>query len=948
MGKRLIFLGWDRPVVESVAEWLLPAVPSDPPDFSRQLILAPTRQAGRRLRQAVARRCAEGETGLLGLQVATPAALLEGRGDQPDAAPLLLQSVWAAVLQRTKPDAFPALLPVKLTERSFRWCLQTGALVQRLREQLAETGLTIADVPEKAGDRLAEPERWRDLARLEACFLAALNATGFGDPCTRKRGMVTRATLPEGVDSIILAGVADPPELVLQLLDRLSESLPVTVLVHAPATEAALFDSWGRPLPEAWSGRQVDIPDEERTLILAANPEDQARRVLQELDAAASLYGAGDVAIGVPDPEVAPVLSRSLAARRLAAFDPAEPPLSRQPVCRLLVLLQALAGAPSYRAAADLLRHADVLQTLSKRHGLSPVKLLNELDEFQNAFLPQGLDDFTPARMRGLEDVPDLHNAKFPVLERAVASLREWQALLFSGSSAADAVRQTLQAIYRERRLADEDPRDREFTAAASEINSALSELDAALRLLPQDRAEALELLNENLAARTLARERDHADLDLEGWLELPWNPAPFLLVTGLNEGLVPDSRMGDVFLPDSLRAHLGMRHDGRRFARDLFLLESLIESRRHTGAIRLLCGKTSAAGDPLKPSRLLFQCPDEALPARAARLFEELSSPALLPPASVTFKLQPVVPGRPPVWPADRHLSVTAFKDYMECPFRFYLKHLLRMESLDDLKTETDPMEFGQLIHYAMQQLHEQPQLRDCADATRLTAVLHDAAEGWMRSRFGNSLKLAQTIVLESAKNRLSAAARRQADEAAAGWVILSTEQSWSVKLGGLTIKGRIDRIDFHPKTRMARILDYKTSQSAKPCQDTHLGTARPETPPYALVQVGAKQKRWTDLQLPLYALMWNDAPLEKDARLTTGYFLIPPSLEDTRVQCWDELSDSLLESARRCAEGVCEAVRGGLFWPPAGRIQYEDLYGSRLGGELETLFTPFPGGAP
>ncbi|MFO7535885.1 MAG: hypothetical protein R6X19_09435, partial [Kiritimatiellia bacterium] len=649
MGKRLIFLGWDRPVVESVAEWLLPAIPSDPPDFSRTLILVPTRQAGRRLRQNLARRCAQGGTGLLGLQVATPAALLEGNADQPDASPLLLESLWAAVLQRAKLDAFPALLPVKLTERSFRWCLQTGALIQSLREQLAEANLTIADVPPRAGNRLAEPERWQDLVRLEAAFLAALTATGFGDPCTRKRGLSARAALSEGVDAIVLAGVPDPPDLVIPLLERIAETIPVTVLVHAPAAHAPLFDDWGRPLPETWLPRHVAIPDEERTLILAANPDDQARRVMHELDAAASLYGAGDVAIGVPDPEVAPVLARFLADRHLVAFDPAEPFLSRHPTCRLLVLLQALAGVPSYRAAADLLRHGDVLQSLNTRYGISPVELLGELDLFQTKFLPQGLDDFTATRLRGLGDVPDQRGDAFPILERAIDCLREWRTLLLSGSSAAEAVRQTLRVIYRQKKLADEAARDREFTAAAAEINAALSDLDAALLLVPLERTEALELLNENLAGRTLARERDHADLDLEGWLELPWNPAPFLLVTGLNEGRVPDSRMGDLFLPDSLRAHLGMRHDGRRFARDLFLLESLVESRR-PGALRLICGKTSAAGDPLKPSRLLFQCSDEALPARAARLFKEISNPDSLPPASVSFQLQPVVPGRPPV----------------------------------------------------------------------------------------------------------------------------------------------------------------------------------------------------------------------------------------------------------------------------------------------------------
>ncbi len=950
MGKRLVFLGWDRPVIHTVTEWLLPDVPVSPPDFSRLLILVPTRQAGRRLRQSLASRCAEGGTGLLGLHVATPASLLEGGGDRPDASPMLIQAVWAKVLRAAALDGFPALLPVKLTDRSFHWALQTATLLQRLREQLAETGLAISDVPGQAGELLAEPERWQDLARLEARFLAALASTGFGDPCERKRNLPHGGTLPNDVNSLVLAGVPDPPEIAIRLLDRYSQSLPVTVLVHAPNDQASLFDEWGRPLPEPWSRRTLDIPDEAKTLILAADPEDQARRVMTELDAESSRFGAGDVAIGVPDPDVAPFLSQALADRQVKAYDPSEPPLSRHPACRLLTLLQALAASPDYRAVADLLRQNDVLHVLVTRFALSPVSLLDELDTFQNTFLPQGLTDFTDARLQGQDRVADLHTVCYTSLEKGIGYLRELRRLLLEAPSPVDGVRLAMQSVYSRRSLADQDPRDREFTAAGSAINEALSGLEAALRLAPGlERADALELLVETLAGQSLPRESDPADLDLEGWLELPWNPAPFLILTGLNEGCVPDSRLGDVFLPDSLRVRLGMRHDGRRLARDLFLLESLLESRRRTGAIRLLCGKTSATGDPLKPSRLLFHCPDSALPARAARLFEELKSPGSRPAASVSFKLQSSLADRPPVWPTGKTISVTAFRDYLECPFRFYLRHLLGMESQDDLKTEPDAMEFGQLVHHALRQLHDVPELRACQDEARLRAALQDAAREWMRGRYGDTWPLPLRIVYEAAQNRLAAAAQRQAAEAGNGWIILSAETSWSLSLGGMAIKGKIDRIDYHPGTHAVRILDYKTSSRAKTCQDTHLASLRDDTAEYARLDLGNKSKRWLDLQLPLYALMWKASPLKPDTPLSLGYFLVPPSLEDTRVQLWDDLSESTLDSARHCAEGVCQAVRSGLFWPPAERVAYDDLYRNSLGGDLDAIFTPLaPGGRP
>jgi ATP-dependent helicase/nuclease subunit B len=946
MGKSLVFVGWERPVIHAIADWLLPAIPAEPPDFSRTLILVPTRQAGRRLRQALARRSAEGETGVLGLRVVTPAALLEPPAGQPDAPPMLVQAIWMLVLKAAALDAFPALLPVKLSDRSTRWALQTGALLQSLREQLAESGLAIADVPAKAGERLGEPERWRDLARLEAGYRAALATTGFEDPCIRKCGLPALAVQPAGIDTLILAGVPDPPDLVVTLLDRLAAVLEIKVLIHAPASEAGLFDDWGRPLADAWAARSVVIPDETKTLLLAADPGDQARRVLAELDAEAGRYGAADIAVGVPDPEVAAALSQALSERGVTAFDPAEPPLSLHPASRLLSLFQAFATAPAYRVVADLLRHDDVLRTLADRHRLSPRLLLTELDEYQNTFMPRDLHDFTDARLTGTEPVPDLRSTAFPTLQQAIRLLRAWRALITDSASPAEGMRLALQAVYSRRMLSEDRPRDREFTAAANEINEALSELDDVMaRTGRLQRDEALELLAQSLAGRTLATERETADMDLEGWLELPWNPAPFLLVTGLNEGRVPDSRMGDVFLPDSLRAQLGLRHDSRRFARDLFLLETLIESRRRHGALRLLCGKTSAAGDPLKPSRLLFQCADADLPARAARLFEELPNPATMTPASISFQLQPGAPGLPALWPADKTVSVTAFRSYLECPFRFYLRFLLKMEAVDDLKTETDDMEFGQLVHYALQQLHLNGELRACADESRLLEALVDAADQWMRGRYGDAWSLPQRIVFEAARNRLAAAAKRQAAEAASGWIVLAAETTGRLTLGGLSIKGKIDRIDFNPGTNTVRILDYKTSALGKTCQQAHLANARDTAASYARVEVEKKWRQWIDLQLPLYALMWKAAPLNDAPNLQLGYFLLPPALEDTRVQVWDDLTPEMLDSARRCAEGVCQAIRKGSFWPPAERVMYDD-FRDALGAELGDLFKPLAAG--
>ena len=104
-------------------------------------------------------------------------------------------------------------------------------------------------------------------------------------------------------------------------------------------------------------------------------------------------------------------------------------------------------------------------------------------------------------------------------------------------------------------------------------------------------------------------------------------------------------------------------------------------------GRLEVLLGKTSAAGDPLRPSRLLFQCAETELPARVRFLFREL------PPTGGNVAWRRAWRWRVPWVGAAERLRVTGFRDYLACPFRFYLKHRLGMEPVDAAKRELDQL---------------------------------------------------------------------------------------------------------------------------------------------------------------------------------------------------------------------------------------------------------------
>ena len=89
-----------------------------------------------------------------------------------------------------------------------------------------------------------------------------------------------------------------------------------------------------------------------------------------------------------------------------------------------------------------------------------------------------------------------------------------------------------------------------------------------------------------------------------------------------------------------------GSMDEDMRFARDAYLLQALATCRARGGRLDLLLGKTSAAGDPLRPSRLLLRCPDAELPDRIAYLFRPAEVARANVPWHRAWRLRP---RRPP-----------------------------------------------------------------------------------------------------------------------------------------------------------------------------------------------------------------------------------------------------------------------------------------------------------
>ena len=949
MPRSFKLLSWDRPLLHRAVEQLTAGWGGGALDLSDRLIVVPTRQAGRRLREALAVQADSRGSAVLAPRVVVAEQVLEMA--VPPATRIAervpLSLAWAAELRSVDLDTLRAVFPVDPPRRSLAWALQFAREMMRLQSELAEEGMRFAHVPERAGAEFAEAARWTQLAGLEAAVDARLRAGGLVAPDAAKiAAAAAPAPLPAEVRRVVVLAVADPVPLALRVLDGWSHTCEVEVLAFGPADGADCFDPWGRPLAAAWAERRLELPGFEQHVRVCADPTAQADCVARW---AGKYRGrSGVLGIGCADLAVQPALVAGLAQAGLRSYLPAGTPLRRSALMGLLTGLRAAAREDSWERIAQLARRPEILDWLATvlSEGFAPERFLAGLDQLQARHLPA---DLAAARRHAGDfnrDGAEV-SAGLERLDAVLSRLREgaYPAAWF----------EVLAQLFAGRELDLAKPADRAFAEAAQAWREVATGVAAAIEPPGSDRREQVRALPaaeaEELALQFFGEivryEEKPADaLELNGWLELVFSDEPHLIVAGCNDGAVPKAVTGHAFLPETLRERLGLKTNAQRLACDAWQLAALAACRAEGGRLDLVLGRTSAAGDPLRPSRLLFQCADAELPQRVAFLFRELPPPAHNPPWRRAWKWRPA-------WqPPPRSLRVTAFRDYLACPFRFYLRRVLQMEAVDAGKRELDRMDFGVLIHRVLENLGRDPAWGACTDERTLADAFDAELDRRVAAQFGPELSLPLVVQVESARQRLRQAARIQAAERAAGWEIVHTEWRFprdQLTLGGLAVTGTIDRIERHGPTGRWRVLDYKTAESASSPAKTHLAGARGAEDgsglPEALVELGERPQVWTDLQLPLYRWAVGEALGLADVQL--GYFNLPKAVTATAISQWDDYDGAWHAAALRCAGGVVTAVAAGRFWPPREDVGHDAFDALIHAGAAESFdISGWPGG--
>jgi ATP-dependent helicase/nuclease subunit B len=910
-----VFLGWDRPFLSLAVDWLMTQRRDALPGL---LVVVPTAQSGRRLREALA----EAGGAVLAPRFTTPGALLQPAA--ADVAPDWTERLaWAETMEGIADwSEFAAAFPTPPGEGR-QWAGALALEMTRLRRSLQENGLTLATAARTLAGS-PEAERWQALAMLEARVDRQLADWGF-----RSRSAVLAAGLPEpAAAEIILAGVPELPPVLARAIA--GWPLPVTALIGAPVAEADAFSPPGCP-DEAWAGRPLPWPEAPGRVEVHADPRQQAAAALRAVAEAGS--AASIVTLGAADPQVGCELARTFTRADWTAFRPgAEPPPTG--LWRWMRVWTHWLAGPRLAGLADLLALPETGPLVGGRRAAKADRLaalrdrwmVDGIDELERLIgtMETGTDD-EPERKQRFEA---RKTEAIEVLE-AARHLEAWARGCLHGDFPAE-----MDRLLGKLAIAG----DADAATAMSEWIHAAAPLIRELRRTP---GFWIELMLTEVSPPAPAPPENRV-IDIQGWLELFHEPGTHLVLCGMNEGHVPARTGNDPWLSESARTILKLPTQNARAARDAFLLQALLEARRHGGRVDLFCGKTGEGGETLLPSRLLLSGPRDDLPRRVHCLFREIEPPD----AGMRWHAdwQWLTPVKEP--PA--RVNATAFADYLACPFRYYLKHVVDHRATSASRREWDHRDFGNAAHEVLERWGRDPEARDFSKTEAIEKWVVAEMERVIAERFGKRPPLAVRIQAEALRQRLGWFARTQACQRADGWTVIDVERKVTIAFGECSVSGKIDRIDRHQDGRL-RLLDYKTGE-IKTAEAAHRKAVKPATlvPPH-LAQDGCPavheaigngkpyQAIWQNLQLPLYAAALADAG---ESLPVPGYFLLPAKAAETAVVEWKVFDEPTLDAARTCAAWITGQIVAGVFWPPAEKVKYDDFRKLAPVGSLAAAF--------
>ncbi|MDA8172638.1 MAG: PD-(D/E)XK nuclease family protein [Nitrospiraceae bacterium] len=409
----------------------------------------------------------------------------------------------------------------------------------------------------------------------------------------------------------------------------------------------------------------------------------------------------------------------------------------------------------------------------------------------------------------------------------------------------------------------------------------------------PKSRSDRNRAFREALAgiASGIEEEREEPGVRILGFREALGLEPESLYFLGLRDGEMPARQETDFFLPERLRAELGLNTMKKNLLIEEFLFHGLTSG---PAFVHLSCPQMEmdkvflpsifiSEGEPLKdPAYGIFSKEEELV--RKGRLPYSAHLKEIAAPYAVHIGKEAAASSRKK--PRPRALNVTDVDSFRACPRFFYLERLMGLAPSEAAQYGLEPKTVGTLLHAAMEALMPLRREDDDLQNFRMRAggaieavLAENPAMAGVPPYWGRLLK--ETFL--GALPGIHEIEMKFRKEGFTRTAVLA-EGTINGELKGARLKGKIDRIDENDAGGL-RIIDYKTGPAA--------------------LNPGDVLRKGTSLQLFLYAALAKTRGI-KDIRSVGIY-----SLKDLKVKLVPNRSDA---KAGRSLEDYVEAALGYL----------------------------------
>lgn len=889
---------------------------------------------------------------------------------------------WGKAVESSDKNIRSRFFPVIPDKNDLTKRILFGQMLGGVHENLAAESLSFGDVAQKLKDPSFnfgklnlqnEIDRWNYLSEVEDKYLSILDKLNLWD-----RQAARRYALNSPLDGdfeteldIILAGIVDLNKIQKDVLKRVDDNLQrdnkrVTALIYASKSEAEGFDEFGALNVNYWT-RDLLCPLSEDKIVQVDKPEEQVLCAFDFIRQLSEKYSPDDFVIGAPDEKLIPFIESAADKLGLEIDNTIGIPLSSTSPGALLSVIAEFLEMHDFESFANLIRHPEVYDAIynaSDEDGKiihdKSIEIISILDSYQQNNLPLDISS-------GFLANP--FNEEQGIIKRVLNWINAWLSELNQKEIDPKKLKQIVTNIFaylpKDKYVLNRNAQRMLINIAGKlelipkSLTGKLTPVSALKLLLLRSKTYTLPNGSEEDNVEDESQESDASAaskpmIHLAGWLELVWDRSPILAILSFNEGVVPQSVNAHLFLPNELRKALGIMHNDRRFARDAYALKAMSSSKQE---IRAIFVKRDTEGKPALPSRLLFNKGVEKdkmakFAAQAFRFFNDkqplpkffMEEPGFQESASLNDYI---------VWAKNNlsggalkgvvsEVSATKLRDYIQCPFRFYLKHVLKVQPTDYAVSELTSLSFGTFVHQVLQEWAQKELNKGRTDwqipADELSEVLSDIVDKVFKRFYPGSVLPGIVVQKEIIKQRMKSFADFQST-----WdgEIIAVEHSYEQvvkvnksKKDTITLKGKIDRIDRKPDGTII-LLDYKTGK-ADPYND-HIDKDNKQNQ-----DEDSNHIKWINLQLPVYRqiILANREEFDwmtPDTDVQVGYITIPydedaslknpceqPGIRSKKV-VWNE---KVFSDAKRYTTEILTNIYNGVFWPPTPTedLKYDD----------------------